>query len=211
MPQPLSATETPLVPEGRAAPSGIPADIFAAALRAVLDPRRLDMQALAAELGMGRATLYRRVGSREKLLGEVIWYLMRRAILRALDAGGGLGGVERIATVTRSLMLDVQAQPGLRRFIECEPECALRVLTSKHGVVQRRTIDVVERLLAEEEAAGAYELTLDRATLAYVIVRIGESFLYADAIADTEPDVEKAIAVIRALLEASTRARLRAA
>lgn len=200
-----------VLPEGAAAPNQIPADIFQAALSTVLDPRRLDMRALAGELGIGRATLYRRAGSREKLLGEVIWYLMRRAILRALDAGDGLQGLERVMTVVRSLMLDVHAQPGLQRFIQCEPECALRVLTSKHGVIQRRTIEATDRLLAEEETAGAFELTLDRATLAYVIVRIGESFLYADVIADAEPDVDKTMAVIGTLLEASSRAKLRAA
>jgi hypothetical protein len=37
--------------------------------------------------------------------------------------------------------------------------------------------------------------------LAFVLVRIGESFLYADAIADGEPDVDQALEIIGRLLE----------
>ncbi|HEY4025997.1 MAG TPA: QsdR family transcriptional regulator, partial [Candidatus Dormibacteraeota bacterium] len=43
-------------------------------------------------------------------------------------------------------------------------------------------------------------LTLDRATLAYIIVRIGESFLYADVIANNQPDVGRAVEVVAQLL-----------
>jgi AcrR family transcriptional regulator len=198
--QPIEA----VVADGAEPPPEIPPEIFRAAVQTVLDPRRLDMRRLALELGIGRATLYRKVGSRERLLGEVLWYLMRRAVLRALDAAEELGGVERIVTVTDRFLHDVHAQPGLRRFLDAEPECALKVLTSRHGVVQRRTIDVVERLLAQEQARGAVSFTLDRSTLAYVIVRIGESFLYADVIADSEPDVDGAVEVIATLLRASS-------
>ena len=51
-----------------------------------------------------------------------------------------------------------------------------------------------------EEARGNLRLGIDRATLAYAIVRIGESFLYADVIADNDPDVDQAVAVIGRLL-----------
>ena len=39
---------------------------------------RIDMSALAEELGVNRVTLYRWVGSRDRLLVEVIWSLGRR-------------------------------------------------------------------------------------------------------------------------------------
>jgi Tetracyclin repressor-like, C-terminal domain len=51
-----------------------------------------------------------------------------------------------------------------------------------------------------EEARGNLTLGIDHATLAYAIVRIGESFLYADVIADNDPDVDQAVAVIGRLL-----------
>lgn len=52
-----------------------PAAAFRAARRTYLQCRRLDMQALAAELDVSRATLYRWTGSREQLLADVLWSL----------------------------------------------------------------------------------------------------------------------------------------
>ena len=44
---------------------------MAAALHRYLRGRRIDVQAIAVELGLGRATIYRWFGSREELIGEV--------------------------------------------------------------------------------------------------------------------------------------------
>lgn len=195
----MSDIET-ILPEGTAPPADIPPTIFAAALHTYLEPRRLDMQALAAELGMGRSSLYRKVRSRDHLLSEVAWYLARRTIVRALDATQQLSGARRVVGVITYFLHDVHGQPGLRRMLQEEPEAALRILTSKRGTVQQRITGAVERLLAEEEARAAMDLTLDRATLAYVIVRICESFLYADVIADNQPDVERAVELTARLL-----------
>lgn len=189
-----------ILPDGTGPPADIPPDVFTAALHTFLEPRRLDMQALAVELGMGRSSLYRKVRSRDHLYGEVVWYLARRTIVRALDASRHLRGADRVLEVVRHFLRDVQGQPGLRRMLQEEPEAALRILTSKRGVVQQRISGAVERLLAVEEARAAMGLTLDGATLAYVIVRICESFLYADVIADNQPDVERAVEITARLL-----------
>ena len=189
-----------MLPEGIGPPADVPPAIFVAALQTFLEQRRLDMRALAADMGMGRSSLYRKVGSRDQLLGAVLWYLTRRAIVRAAEASQGLGGAARVVAVVHYFLHDVHSQAALRRLLHDEPEAALRILTSKRGVVQQRVIEVVERLLAEEEARADARLTLDRATLAYVIVRIGETFLYADVIADNQPDVDRAVEVVAQLL-----------
>ncbi|HYW23958.1 MAG TPA: QsdR family transcriptional regulator [Terriglobales bacterium] len=194
--------------EGVEPPADIPPAVFVAALQTYLEMRRLDMRALAAELGMGRSSLYRKVRSRDNLLGAVLWYLTRRAIARAVEASSGLRGPARVVAVVHHFLHDVHSQAALRRFLQDEPEAALRILTSKRGVVQQRVIRAVERLLADEEAQADARLTLDRATLAYVIVRIGESFLYADVIADNQPDVDRAVEVVAQLL-GTTVPRLR--
>ena len=189
-----------LLAQGTAPPEDIPPEIFAAALTTFVEQRRLDMRALAADLGMGRATLYRRVGNRDRLLGEVIWFLTRRALVTAIEHAGDRTGADRVIAVVEAFMSFVQAQPDLARLLDAEPEAALRILTSKQGPVQQGIVDVLERLLAQEEASGTLRLTIDRSTLAYVIVRVGESFLYADVIADNEPDVKAAIEVVARLL-----------
>ena len=192
-----------LIPEGAAPPEDIPPEIFEAALATFLDQRRLDMRALAGELGMGRATLYRRVGNRDRLLGEVIWFLTRRALIVALERAGDRTGANRVVAVVHAFMSFVRAQPTLQRLLEAEPEAALRILTSKQGPVQQGIVEALERLLAQEEAGGSLLLSIDRGTLAYVIVRVGESFLYADVIADHEPDVDAAVDVVARLLRES--------
>ncbi len=55
-----------------------PLDAFRLARRKFLAAERIDMSALAEELGVNRVTLYRWVGSREQLLVEVIWSLGSR-------------------------------------------------------------------------------------------------------------------------------------
>jgi AcrR family transcriptional regulator len=189
-----------LLPEGTAAPVSIPGPVFDAALRRVDDLQRLDMRALAAQLGVGRATLYRWVGSRDALLGEVFWWRARRSHARAAAASGGLTGRARILTSLQAFLTSAQSDTALHRFLATEPEVALRVLTSQAARVQAGSIAVIERLLGEEADAGRLDLAIDRSTLAYVIVRICESFLYADVIAGREGDIDQAIAVVGQLL-----------
>src|SRR3954447_9738114 len=63
-------------------------DALRLARRRFLAPERVDMSALAEELGVNRVTLYRWVGSRDQLLVEVVWSLAREA-LDAVEAEVG--------------------------------------------------------------------------------------------------------------------------
>src|SRR5438552_1083020 len=66
----LATSDAP-APRGR--PAGATRDaVLSAALYHYLRGQRVDVQALAAELGVGRTTIYRWFGSREQLLGEVV-------------------------------------------------------------------------------------------------------------------------------------------
>jgi AcrR family transcriptional regulator len=190
-----------LLPEGTEPPLDIAPQIFEAGLHTFLEQRRVDMRSLAVECGIGRATLYRRTGSRDHLLGHVLWYLTRRNLMRAGRKAAGLAGTERILAVVRHFLSYANEQPSLRRFLEAEPEAALRILTSRRGIVQPGVVSFLERLLQEEVDLGRFVPRLDERTLAFVIVRIGEGFLYADVIADGEPDVDQAVEVIKQLIE----------
>jgi AcrR family transcriptional regulator len=183
-------------------PADIPSDIFEAALATYLDCRRLDMRALAGELGISRATLYRHAGGRDRLLGEVIWFRTRQGLALAAESTRHLKGEKRVMTVVKAFMRGVHEAAPVRRLLEAEPETALRILTSKHSPVQRGVIDALERLIAREEERGELRTGVDPGALAYAIVRIGESFLYADVIADNDPDVEAAVTLVARLLRA---------
>ena len=55
--------------------------------------------------------------------------------------------------VERFTTLNASFEP-LRRFIEQDPELALRILTSKKGPVQERMIAAAHGLLADQVEAG---------------------------------------------------------
>jgi AcrR family transcriptional regulator len=162
------------------------------------------MAELAEQIGVSRATLYRWVGSKERLLGEVIFSLAEESFELALaDARGS--GPAYIADAIERYMRAAIDFPPLRRFVAANPEYALRVLASKHSPMQRRSIAATRALLAAQAETGAFDPPLDLDTLAYVIVRIVESFLFNDVITGGEPDVRGAADAIDALLRAPPR------
>ena len=72
---------------------------------------------------------------------------------------------------------------------------ALRLLISNQGTQHQRLIDYLQRLLEDAAAAGASSFDLEAADLAYVLVRIGESYLWREFITGDEPDAGKAATV----------------
>jgi AcrR family transcriptional regulator len=176
-----------------------PLDAFKAARRRFLRGERIDMQELAAELGVSRATLYRWVGSRERLIGEVLWSFSELQLQESRAMATGRGA-ERVVQIYEHYLTVTAQFPPLRKFIESEPDAALRILWSGHGVIQRRLIDDARGMLEEAVDAGELELRLPADDLAYVMVRIGESFSWREWITGEEPDVPKAAAVVRMLL-----------
>jgi AcrR family transcriptional regulator len=178
-----------------------PLDALALARRRWLAGERLEMGSMARELGVSRATLYSWVGSRERLLGEVIWSFAETGVGQARAEATGTGADYVLDVVARFVRLNAGFQP-LRTFISQDPELALRLLTSKHGPIQERMIAVARELLTEQVDASELELALDIDTLAYLMVRVSESFLYADLITGSEPDTDEAVEVVRLLLAA---------
>lgn len=176
-----------------------PLDFFALARRRWLAGERLDIGALATQLGIARATAFRWVGSRDLLVGEILWSLCAPTLQRAAAASRARGA-RRVAAVTESTIRSVLSFAPLRRFVRQDPEYALRLLTSKHGPVQARAIAAVRDLLQAESNAGRLRLPLAVDTLAYLIVRIGESFIYADVISDQSVDLGDAGLAVELLL-----------
>lgn len=109
-------------------------------------------------------------------------------------------GAKRIADVVGEFVRTVNGAPVFRNFLRREPERALRILTTKASVIQGRTMKKIEELLEAEIAADALVPPLPVSDLAYLIVRIAESFIYTDIITGGEPDATKARDAIAALL-----------
>jgi AcrR family transcriptional regulator len=177
-----------------------PAGAFRAARRTFLRCERLDMRALAAELRISRATLYRWCGHRDHLLSDVLWSLSHQLFEQATRDHPEHAGAERVLAVFRQHVRAIVGARPLQVFLQQETHSALRLLTSESGGVQPRTVRDLAELLREEQDAGALSLRADADRLAYAIVRMTEGFIYHDAVVGTEPDVERAASIVALLL-----------
>lgn len=190
------------VPGAAANGRATPDHALALARETFLAGDRIEMRTIAAVLGIGRSTLYRWFGDRDRLIGEVIWREYRQLVDRAERAADadGAAGADRILAVVARTNREISRSPALRRFLTSEPEAALRVLTTKHGGVQPRIIKHHADRIREERRRDDLKPDVDATALAYAMVRISEGFLYADQITDTELDLDMADAVMGALL-----------
>lgn len=172
---------------------------FRIARRWFMSGQRIEMRELAAELGVNRATLFRWVGSRDDLLGEVLWSLAEPTLTMAAKDRTGSGG-QRIAAIMGRFVALLDQANYFQEFLQREPERALRILTTRASPVQSRLVASVEALLCEEITRAHLNPPLPVHDLAYLIVRICESFLYADLITGEQHEIATAEMAITALL-----------
>src|SRR5215218_8988029 len=176
-----------------------PLDAFRLARRKFLGAERIDMSALADELSVNRVTLYRWVGSREQLLVEIVWSLGSKTLANC-DRRTRARGAERIVKVVTRFLDDVISNEGMRRWLAEEGEAAMRLLTRHDTDFQPRLIRAIEEMLREETEGGELDLPVELHEVAYVIVRLIESYTYLDLITGEEPDAQRAEPVLRMLL-----------
>jgi len=184
--------------EGSTTKAG-PEDALSLAREQFLSPERIDMSTLADDLGVNRVTLYRWFGSRDRLLVEVVWSLAEGMLTDAQRSTRGRGS-DRIVRVVGRFLDAVIGNPGWRRWLEEEGEHAMRLLTRRETDFQPRLIAAVEELLCAETATGALYVPVDLHELAYVIVRLIESYTYLDLITGERPDARRAEPILRMLL-----------
>jgi hypothetical protein len=165
-------------------------DAFLAARRRFVAGERVDMTALAVQLGVNRVTLYRWVGSREQLLVEVVWSLARATLDRLETAHRGKG--RDVAILTAFLDATI-THPGMQRWLAEEGESAMKLLTRHETDFQPRLIAAVETLVDPADP--------DRHEVAYALVRVIESYTYLDLITGEAPDAGRARPIFARLLQ----------
>ncbi|HEX4435359.1 MAG TPA: QsdR family transcriptional regulator [Solirubrobacteraceae bacterium] len=174
---------------------------LALARRHYMAGERIDIQAIARELGLARATMHRWFRTRELLLGELLAELgeERLTVLRRRVPGHG---AEALLESFDAFNRELADTDGLRVLLAQESELALRLLTSTAGPVQPRMVAAVERLI-EEEVREGFRPAVEPSLLAYAIVRLAEAFLYNDAAAGIAGDTERLRQIEAALLGVS--------
>lgn len=179
-----------------------PADAFRRARRMWLKGERIHLASLSAELNIGRATLFRWVGNKDLLMGEVLWSLYEPLRLEALSVTPGQG-VDFVVGVYRHINSTLLHSEPLRRFIREDPEYALKILTSSQSTIHSRTVEANTRTLRDQIASGHINPPLNVNSLSYFMVRLAESCLYSDIINGREPrdeELEDACTAVRILL-----------
>ena len=176
-----------------------PVDLHRLAREWFIGARRLELQKMATELGISRATAYRWAGSAEQLVGEVLASLIDDTFSRIADRTASHGPEKVLAVVEHGMRAAHTFQP-LRQFLKSNPQLGLKLVASQHGPVQARTIDNLTRLISEEIEQGHMTLPVDAATMAYALTRIIESFLYADLITGQPADIDSAAKILGLLL-----------
>jgi len=173
-------------------------DVVEAALYRYLRGERVDLRAIAAQLGLGRTTIYRWFGSREGLLGEVLFRAAEPIVDEARAQATGSGAAALLDTFDR-INRALATAPALGQFLERERD-GLRIITTSAAGVQPRMVEKITSLIEAEVRAGTYSPPVEAAILGYAIVRLAEAFLFNDAVHGIRGDVERLRDVEAALL-----------
>jgi AcrR family transcriptional regulator len=161
---------------------------------------RVDMGTLATQLAISRATLYRWFASRDQLLERMLVQLAHQ-FSAAAHVDLDVEGDERVLEFARRLMnATVDFQP-LRSFIDREPQLALRLLIGQHGAIH--TV-IAEALLAVIDETRSPDETASLAGNVDVVVWVATSLQWATLAGGEEPQTERAVEVMRALLAAQS-------
>ena len=174
---------------------------LALATKRFLAGERIDVQAIARELGLARATMHR-------------WFLRRarrcsaRCSRRSPSSGCARSARRSLAAArlrcsrrSTASTASSRRRAGLRVLLAQEQERALRILTSSGGIVQPRVVAAIEQIDRGRGARRSLQRRRSRLVrLAYAIVRLGEAFLYNDAIVGIRGDTERLREIEGALL-----------
>jgi AcrR family transcriptional regulator len=177
-------------------------DALALARRALLKGERIDMQRFAQQLGVNRVTLYRWVGSRDRLVVEALWDLTDRLIGRIWAEMSYRDG-PRVPAVLEEWTRTTLDTRGMRVFLHGQSEWAMRLLTLHAGGFQPRLLELVEQLIAADIADHRVHSPLPLPELAYTVVRVCESYIYLPAITGDAVHPEVLRRVLDVLLPAA--------
>ena len=199
----MSTTDTaPDAAPGKALPTfrrATPSDALDFAQAAFIAEERLDMGTLATQLAVSRATLYRWFESRDQLLERMLVQLADE-FAAAAKVGLDTEGDERVVEFSRRLMDATVNFAPVRTFVEREPQLALRLLIGQKGAVHGAIARALREVLSEARSDGdatALEANID------VVVWVATALQWATLAGGEEPQSERAVDVVRALLAAN--------
>lgn len=160
--------------------------------------RRIDLSVLASELGVGRTTIHRWFGTREDLVADVLGFTAVALLAEVRSKVGGEGPRSLLDTFDR-FNRELLEVPALSTFLARERNPMDFVVRADRGP-QPMLVEAIGGMIQGEIDAGRYRAPVDSETMAYAIVRLAQSFLYADAATGVRADLVRLRRIEAALL-----------
>lgn len=173
---------------------------FRTACRWFMTGKRIDISALAAEVGVSRVTMHRWVGTRDDLLTEVMWHLTSATLDRLLAEIDAAGLTPRAPELLGRYIDAVAANTGVLQLQQEEPETFVRLVTTNASAFQTRLVERVTAVLAADRRDGHLTVDLPDDELAFAVVRLTEAYAHAPTLTGQPADPALATRVLRALL-----------
>jgi AcrR family transcriptional regulator len=157
------------------------------------------MDNVAERAGVGRMTVYRRFGGRQKLV-EALTVRETRRCLAELDSTVDPGApvADQVAQGLLTSLRLIREHPLLERFSRVEPDSALAAL--RGGVFEMARAFTAERVRAAQKA-GELDKRIDPEAIGEIHARLGFSFLLLPESALPLDDDERMRALVRQLLD----------
>lgn len=160
-----------------------------------LEGQRIEMGSLAAELGIGRTTLYRWVGEREDLIEEVLTGLIDDWF-EAVDGAARGTGRARVLDLFRRFLGIAAASGPLTELAEREPALTMRLLLDRGGKVAIRS----KQLLTEVTTRDLPGLDVPP-NIVDAIEMGAASLVWANMAAGRDPDIDGAVQLAATLID----------
>jgi AcrR family transcriptional regulator len=162
--------------------------------------RHLTMDDVAARAGVGRMTVYRRFGDRDRLVDALATRESRRCLAEidaTVDPGAPID--EQIAQGFLTSLRLVRDHPVLARFARHEPATALGALNQDGAAIFAISRAFVAERIRDAQARGIVG-DLDPEVAAEILIRLGFSFLLMPATALPVEDDEELRRIARELI-----------
>ncbi|MDA8139553.1 MAG: QsdR family transcriptional regulator [Desulfobacteraceae bacterium] len=167
-----------------------------------LESKRISINDLANAVGVSRVTLYRWVGSKDRLIEEVLWSFAKPTFENAIRDTPG-NGVEHIVEVHRRFMTALGTFEPMRRFVYENPTAAIRIQINDPNSAHGRIIAASANHLRQQVSGGHLEVSLPVARLAEMITFTNGALLYSALVGgrDPLPAIDQACIISELLLK----------